>query len=141
MLALLKPGIDIVTASPYHPAGGVDGDGRPTGLLFSKGASFLYRAARPAPAHLYGDVSGLSRRGDQAHLHQIDGFLMVTELLVGALLEGYKVAEFPATLRVRRYGQSKARVWQITRSHLRFQAHVAAGVSPRWGDRLARSAS
>ena len=49
---------------------------------------------------------------------------MVTELMVGALLAGYRAAEYPAVLRVRRYGQSKARVWQITRSHLRFQASI-----------------
>jgi dolichol-phosphate mannosyltransferase len=72
-----------------------------------------------------------------------DGFLMVTELLVGAVLAGYKVAEFPATLRVRRYGQSKARIWQITRSHLRFQAGVIKrrlAMSGRPGRHARRSA-
>jgi dolichol-phosphate mannosyltransferase len=124
MLALLEPGIDIVTASPYHPAGGVDGVPAYR-LLFSKGASFLYRVLLDPHLHTY-TAMYRAYRGEviERISTNSDGFLMVTELMVGALLAGYKVAEFPATLRVRRYGQSKARVWQITRSHLRFQARV-----------------
>lgn len=124
MLALLRPGIDIVTASPYHPAGGVDGVPAYR-LLFSKGASLMYRILLDRHLHTYTAMYRAYRRDVVEQIKTTsDGFLMVTELLVGALLAGYRVAEFPATLRVRRYGQSKARVWQITRSHLRFQAQV-----------------
>jgi len=124
LLDLLRPGIDIVTASPYHPAGGVDGVPAYR-LLFSKGASFMYRVLLDPRLHTYTAMYRAYRREVIERCPTTsDGFLMVTELLVGALLEGYRVAEYPATLRVRRYGQSKARVWQITRSHLRFQAHV-----------------
>src|SRR4029079_551102 len=42
LLDLLQPGIDIVTASPYHPSGGVDGVPAYR-LLFSKGASGMDR--------------------------------------------------------------------------------------------------
>ena len=124
MLSLLQPGVDIVTASPYHPDGGVDGVPAYR-LLFSKGASAMYRAYRREVIERIPTSS--------------DGFLMVTELLVGALLAGYRAAEYPAVLRVRRYGQSKARVWQITRAHLRFQAHVLARRVAGVG-RLARGA-
>jgi dolichol-phosphate mannosyltransferase len=124
LLALLRPGIDIVTASPYHPKGGVDGVPAYR-LLFSKGASSMYRVLLDPQLHTYTAMYRAYRREVIERIPTTsDGFLMVTELLVGALLEGYRVAEFPAVLRVRRYGQSKARVWQITRSHLRFQAHV-----------------
>jgi dolichol-phosphate mannosyltransferase len=124
LLDLLRPGIDIVTASPYHPDGGVDGVPAYR-LLFSKGASFMYRVLLDPRLHTYTAMYRAYRREVIERCPTTsDGFLMVTELLVGALLEGYRVAEYPATLRVRRYGQSKARVWQITRSHLRFQAHV-----------------
>jgi dolichol-phosphate mannosyltransferase len=124
LLALLRPGIDIVTASPYHPQGGVDGVPGYR-LLFSKGASFMYRVLLDPRLHTYTAMYRAYRREVIERIPTTsDGFLIVTELLVGALLEGYRVAEFPAVLRVRRYGQSKARIWQITRSHLRFQAQV-----------------
>lgn len=124
MLNMLRPGIDVVTASPYHPKGGVDGVPAYR-LAFSKGASFLYRVFVNPRLHTYTAMYRAYRREVVERIPTTsDGFLMVTELMVGALLAGYRVAEFPAVLRVRRYGQSKARVWQITRSHLRYQAHV-----------------
>jgi dolichol-phosphate mannosyltransferase len=124
LLDLLRPEIDIVTASPYHPGGGVDGVPAYR-LLFSKGASAMYRVLLDPRLHTYTAMYRAYRREVIERIPtSSDGFLMVTELLVGALLAGYRAAEFPAVLRVRRYGQSKARVWQITRSHLRFQARV-----------------
>ena len=54
---------------------------------------------------------------EQADTHA-DGFLMVTEWLVEAVLAGYRAGEYPAVLRVRQYGQSKARVRGSTRTHL-----------------------
>ena len=139
MLDLLQPGIDIVTASPYHPSGGVDGVPAYR-LLFSKGASAMYRVLLDPRLHTYTAMYRAYRREVIERIPtSSDGFLMVTELLVGALLAGYHAAEFPAVLRVRRYGQSKARVWQITRSHLRFQARVLMqrlGLAARPAQRL-----
>lgn len=139
LLDMLQPGIDIVTASPYHPSGGVDGVPAYR-LLFSKGASAMYRVLLDPRLHTYTAMYRAYRREVIERIPtSSDGFLMVTELLVGALLAGYHAAEFPAVLRVRRYGQSKARVWQITRSHLRFQARVLMqklGVVERPAQRL-----
>ena len=124
MLDLLTPGIDIVTASPYHPHGGVDGVPAYR-LVFSKGASLLYRILLDPELHTYTAMYRAYRREVIERIPTTaDGFLMVTELLVNALLVGYHAAEFPAVLRVRQYGQSKAKVWRIMRSHLRFQAQV-----------------
>lgn len=124
MLDMLQPGIDIVTASPYHPAGGIDGVPAYR-LMFSKGASMLYRILINPRLHTYTAMYRAYRREVVERIPTTaDGFLMVTELLVGALLAGYRAAEFPAVLRIRRYGQSKAKVFKITRSHLRFQAKV-----------------
>ena len=124
LLDLLRPGVDIVTASPYHPRGGVDGV-PPYRLLFSKGASAMYRVLIDPRLHTYTAMYRAYRREVIERIPtSADGFLMVTELMVGALLAGYRTAEYPAVLRVRRYGQSKARVWEITRSHLSFQMRV-----------------
>lgn len=124
MLDRMTPDVDIVTASPYHPEGGVDGVPAMR-LLFSQSASLLYRLLVDPSLHTYTAMYRAYRRQVvERVVTQSDGFLMVTELLVGALLMGYRVAEMPAVLRVRRYGQSKARVLEITRSHLRFQYRV-----------------
>ena len=126
LLDMLQPGVDIVTASPYHPAGGVDGVPAYR-LLFSKSASLLYRVLVDYRLHTYTAMYRAYRREVVEQIETTsDGFLMVTELMVGALLAGYHTVEYPAVLRVRQYGQSKARVWQITRSHLRFQARIIA---------------
>jgi dolichol-phosphate mannosyltransferase len=139
VLDLLQPGIDIVTASPYHPQGGVDGVPAYR-LLFSKGASFLYRILVDPRLRTYTAMYRAYRREVIERIPTTaDGFLMVTELLVGALLEGYKATEFPAVLRVRRYGQSKARVWQITRSHLHFQAAILRRRLTQRGDSAKRA--
>lgn len=55
---------------------------------------------------------------------QAPGYLAMAEILAEALLRGFTVVEFPTVLTVRRYGQSKARVAQILRDHLRFQARI-----------------
>lgn len=124
LLDKLTPDVDIVTASPYHPEGGVDGVPAYR-LFFSQGASYAYRLLVDPRLHTYTAMYRAYRRKVIEHVPTLsDGFLMVTELMVGALLAGFRVAELPATLRVRRYGQSKARVLQITRSHLRFQYGV-----------------
>lgn len=124
MLELLTPDVDVVTASPYHPDGGVDGVPHYR-IVFSKGASLIYRILLNPHIHTY---TAMHRAYRREVIERVDtsatGFLMVTELLVGAVMDGYRVAEYPAVLRVRQYGQSKARVWQITRSHLLFQAQV-----------------
>lgn len=124
LVAGLRPGVDVVTASPYHPAGAIENV--PTYRVFiSKGASLLYRLLVDWRIHTYTALFRAYRRevveatgARTTH----DGFLMVTQMLVEAMLTGYRVAEYPTTLRVRRYGQSKARILRITRSHLRYQA-------------------
>ncbi len=120
----LIPGVDIVTASPYHPAGGIENV--PAYRIFiSKGASLCYRLLVGRHIHTYTALFRAYRREviDQV-VTRDDGFLMVTELLVESILAGFHVAEYPAILRVRCYGQSKARVLRITRAHLSYMASV-----------------
>jgi dolichol-phosphate mannosyltransferase len=124
LLAKLTPGIDIVTASPYHPAGGIE-NVPAYRVALSKGASLLYRLLLDWRIHTYTAIFRAYRRQVIERItSQSNGFLMVTEMLVEPLLAGFRVAEYPTLLRVRRYGQSKARLWRITRSHLRYQWHL-----------------
>lgn len=122
LLSFLTPDVDIVTASPYHPLGGVVGVPAYR-LLLSRGSSFLYRVLVNWNIHTY---TCLFRAYRSEVVRTVDfksnGFLGGTEMLVNAMLRGYKVAEFPAVLYKRMYGVSKARIMQTIMSHLSFQA-------------------
>ena len=119
LLALLADA-DLVTGSPYHP------DGRVLNvpgwrLALSRGLSMLYRWTSPVQVHTYTSMFRAYRREVlEAVRWDSDGFLSVTEILIGAGRSGYRVVEFPTSLDVRRFGQSKIRIFQVMRDHLRF---------------------
>jgi dolichol-phosphate mannosyltransferase len=121
LLSLLTPGVDMVTASPYHPKGGVVGV--PAYRLFlSRGSSVLYRILVNWHVHTYTCLFRAYRSGIVVDTpFNSDGFLAGTEILVKAILKGYHVAEFPAVLHKRIYGVSKAKIAQTIFSHLSFQ--------------------
>jgi dolichol-phosphate mannosyltransferase len=124
LLDRMTSDVDIVTSSAYHPEGGVDGVPAYR-LLFSQSASLIYRVLVDWHIHTYTAMYRAYRRQVIEQLPiTTEGYLVMAELLVNALLSGYRVAEYPTVLRVRQYGQSKAKVWHITRQHLRFQAGV-----------------
>ncbi len=127
LCALLAPDVDVVTASPYHPDGGVDGVPAYR-LILSQGASLCYRVLLDPGLHTYTAMFRAYRR-QVLDLVQFSspGYLAMAEILSEALLAGFRVAEFPTVLHVRKYGQSKAKVARILRDHLRFQA----GLVPR----------
>lgn len=126
LLDQLQPGVDVVTASPYHPAGGIANV--PAYRIFiSKSASLLYRMLLDRRIHTYTALFRAYRREViEAIAPRIthDGFLMVTQMLVESILAGYRVAEFPTTLQVRQVGVSKARIVRITKTHLRYMAEL-----------------
>lgn len=127
MLARLDEGVDVVTASPYHPEGGVLGVPAYR-LILSQGASLIYRTLLDASIYCYTAMFRAYRRKVlEAVDFQAPGYLAMAEILAEAILGGFRVVEYPTVLAVRRYGQSKARVAQILRDHLRFQA----GLVPR----------
>lgn len=131
MLEVMTPEVDVVTASPYHPEGGVEGVPAYR-LILSRGASVMYRALLDGGIYTYTAMfRAYRRRVIEQVRFQSPGYLAMAEILSRALLDGFTVAEYPAILRVRRYGQSKARVAQIIRDHLRFQAGLSAEVGLR----------
>jgi dolichol-phosphate mannosyltransferase len=130
LLALLRPGVDVVTASPYHPEGMVAGVPAYR-LVLSQGASFIYRALLDPSVYCYTAMFRAYRREViEAIRFRSPGYLSMAEILSEALLMGFKVAEFPTVLTVRKYGQSKARVARIIRDHLRFQADLLPRALP-----------
>jgi dolichol-phosphate mannosyltransferase len=124
MLDLLKPGVDIVTASPYHPQGNVVGVPKYR-LILSQGASFLYRVLVSWNVHTYTCLFRAYRRDVINTISfKSNGFLAGTELMVKGMLKGYKVVEFPAVLYSRVFGTSKAKLARTIWAHLSFQWQV-----------------
>lgn len=124
MLGYLKKDVDIVTASPYHPDGEVVGV-PPFRIFLSKGASLLYRVLLSWKIYTYTALYRVYRREVVEQIpFAADGFLGQTELMVKAMLKGYKVSEFPAALHRRMFGVSKAKLVRTIKSHLGFQARL-----------------
>lgn len=113
--------VDIVTASPYHPRGGVEGVPKYR-LLFSYTASILYRVLVSWKVHTWTSLF-------RAYKHDVienvtfenEDFLSLTEFLINAIKAGYKVSEYPTTLHVRTFGQSSIKIYRVTKAHLRYQ--------------------
>ena len=124
LLACLKPGIDIVTGSPYHRLGHVE-NVPAYRILLSRGSSIIYQILVDRHIATYTCLFRAYRREVTRRVpFSSNGFLAGTELLVNAMFMGYKVAEHPSTLHARQAGASKAKIFRIIRAHLRFQWSV-----------------
>jgi glycosyltransferase involved in cell wall biosynthesis len=117
MLPLLQ-GADLVTASPYHPRGSVQGVPR-WRLLLSRGLSRMYRVATGAPLHTFTSCCRVYRKSSVAPLELAHGdFRGVAELLLALLERGGVVVEHPARLGTRQRGTSKMKLLRTIRGHL-----------------------
>lgn len=124
---MLSEDVDIVTASPYHPRGHVEGVPRYR-LLFSHGASLLYRLIVRWNIYCWTALFRAYRRPVIEKISfESNDFLAGTELLVKAIRAGFSVAEYPTTLRVRTFGQSSIKIARVTRLHLRYQFSLLRG--------------
>jgi dolichol-phosphate mannosyltransferase len=127
MLKALESGFDVVVASAHHPDGRVENVPEYR-LVLSRGASRLYRLLLGCDIYTY---TGLLRVYRAEVIRAVaggvrsDDFLAVTEILVAAILRGYRVAEHPTVLRARTFGRSKAVIPRVIRDHLRFMLGLA----------------
>ncbi|MEZ4638890.1 MAG: glycosyltransferase family 2 protein [Caldilineaceae bacterium] len=126
LLARLTDGVDIVTASPYHPDGEVVGVPAYR-LVLSQGSSFIYRILLDWRIHCYTALFRAYRRQVVEQVtFESNGFLGGTELLIKAIIQGFKVAEYPTKLHSRVFGASKAKIARTIAAHLKFQGWVLA---------------
>ncbi len=124
MIPLLSEDVDMVTASPYHPQGGVR-NVPAWRLSLSKGASFLYGKVLRQKLHTYTSCFRVYRRSAVADLNvQENGFLGVAELLGRLDLRGSKITEHPAMLEVRLFGWSKMKVARTILGHLKLLSRL-----------------
>jgi len=121
LLGRLNPNVDIVTASPYHPNGQVIGVSV-TRAVLTRAASSIYRVLLDRRIHTYTSIFRVYRRSvvENVPFHS-NGFLAGTEILAKAILLGYRVEEYPTTLKARQLGVSKARIGRMITAHLAFQ--------------------
>lgn len=125
MIPLLEPGVDLVTASPYHPEGGVRNvpEWR---LGLSRGLSALYRRLLHHKLHTYTSCFRVYRRTPAAAVKLTKrGFLGVMEMLGRMDLAGCGIREFPTHLEVRMIGRSKMKVLRTIWGHLGLYSELA----------------
>lgn len=124
MLPLMTEGVDLVTASPYHPLGRVlNVPGWRLGL--SRGLSMIYGWIVPQKLSTYTSCFRVYRRSTVTEITLSEGgFLGVAEMLVLLNLLGHRIVEFPAVLEVRLLGQSKMKVAKTILGHLRLITRI-----------------
>lgn len=127
LLKHLDNNFDLVTVSPYHPQGNVEGV--PEWRLFlSKGLTFIYRLVlRKTYFTFTAMVRGI--RADKITSINSDSndFSFVAEMFIKAVLRNYKIIEVPTTLYVRKYGQSKMNIIKTIKSHLKIIKKLLTG--------------
>jgi dolichol-phosphate mannosyltransferase len=119
-----KEKADIITASPYHPEGStfnVPG----YRLFLSKNLSNLYNIILRNKFYTYTSMFRIYRTMTIKNVDfKSKGFLSIAEMLIKAHQKGLKVIEYPATLTVRKYGNSDAKILNMIIEHLCFIAKL-----------------
>jgi glycosyltransferase involved in cell wall biosynthesis len=124
MIPLLAAGVDMVTASPYHPQGAVR-NVPAWRLSLSKASSVLYRHVLKQKLYTYTSCFRIYRRSSVVDLKVREGgFLGVAEVLGRLDLSGAKIVEYPATLEVRLFGWSKMKILRTIAGHLRLLSRL-----------------
>jgi perosamine synthetase len=119
MLPLMVDGVDLVTASPYHPKGRVK-NVPGWRLLLSKGLSTIYRIVLPQKLHTWTSCFRVYRKSAIEKLDLREhGFLGTAEMVGQLSLAGSRIVEHPATLEVRIFGESKMKTLHTIAGHLR----------------------
>src|SRR3989344_2355452 len=134
LIGMLDDETHIVTVSPYHPQGKVENV--PAYRLFlSKSVSLIYRILLKSDLHTYTAMVRIYKKQVVKNIEiKSNTFMGVTEILVKALLYGYKAKEIPVTLTARKFGISKLKTARAIRDHLKLiKSLVAYRV---WGAKL-----
>jgi polysaccharide deacetylase family protein (PEP-CTERM system associated) len=125
MIPMLTSGVDMVTASPYHPKGKVI-NVPAWRLLLSRSLSRLYQVVLHSRLHTYTSCLRVYRRSSTVRLGITrGGFLGIAELLGRLDLAGGRIVEYPATLEVRLVGRSKMKTLVTIGGHIRLLLALA----------------
>ncbi len=117
----------MVTASPYHPQGGVR-NVPAWRLLLSKTLSRIYRIVLRSELHTFTSCCRVHRRDAMVGMRLLhEGFLGMAEMLVRVLRCGGVVHEYPTTLSSRLLGYSKMKTLRTIRGHVGLLVAVMVG--------------
>jgi dolichol-phosphate mannosyltransferase len=125
LLALLA-GADVVLGSPYNPAGAT-ANVPLSRLLLSRTLSGMYRIVL-GTADIYTFTSifrAHTREAAEAMTSTATDYRSLTEMLVSLLDRGFRVVEYPTTLRSRVTGSSKMNVLRMVRRHATMVCRLA----------------
>jgi dolichol-phosphate mannosyltransferase len=118
LLAKLDEGYDLVTVSPYHPDGKVQGVPA-WRLLLSKALSIIYRNLLGTDLFTYtAMVRGVRTEKMKDLISERNDFTFVVESLIKAIKLQLRIAEIPTILQVRKFGTSKMNIIKTILSHL-----------------------
>ncbi len=110
MIPMLTDDVDLVTASPYHPQGGVLNVAG-WRLFLSRSLSGIYRHVLHNNLYTYTSCFRVYRRSAAIKIPINErGFLGVAEFIGRLDLSGSRIVEYPTTLEVRILGRSKMKV-------------------------------
>ncbi|MCC7519741.1 MAG: glycosyltransferase family 2 protein [Verrucomicrobiae bacterium] len=124
MLEEMEKGADLVTVSPYHPEGRVEGV--PAYRMFlSRSLTAMYRLILRKRIYTFTALARVYRRAAVSRIASpAFDFTCVAEMMLKALKQDLRVAETPAVLTVRRFGESKMKTARVIRAHLRLIARL-----------------
>jgi polysaccharide deacetylase family protein (PEP-CTERM system associated) len=124
LIPMLTDGVDLVTASPYHPRGRVL-NVPAWRLSLSKAASWLYRRVLHHKLATYTSCFRVYRRSAVLELNLREkGFLGVAEMIGALDLRGSRIVECPTVLEVRMLGQSKMKTLRTIFGHFRILSRL-----------------
>jgi len=115
----------MVTASPYHPEGRVEGVPA-WRLALSKSASRAYRTVTGSSVHTFTSCFRIYRRRDVDGMQlKNQGFVGIAEMFWWIKKHGGSIREAPATLTTRKTGFSKMRTFPVILAHLQLIQRIA----------------
>jgi dolichol-phosphate mannosyltransferase len=119
MIAHMEAGADLVTVSPYHPQGRVEGV--PAYRMFLSGTlTAMYRLILRKRIYTFTALNRIYKRSITSHISSAAyDFTVLAEMMLKAIKQGLRIDEVPAVLSVRRFGESKMKTRRVIEAHLR----------------------
>ncbi len=138
LAALVHDGSEIVTASAWHPESAT-AEGSRIRIQLSRMVSALYKILIGQDVYTFTCLFRAYRRESIQNIRfRSNGFAAVAEMMLRAMLAGYRVAEVPMRLESRRFGESKLKVSDAIVAHCRLLLMTALMVGTRQARGLRR---
>jgi dolichol-phosphate mannosyltransferase len=131
LVALLDEGVEIATASAWHPHSQAAEGGRAR-IALSRSVSRVYKRLIGQDVHTFTCLFRAYRRDALLRIpFRSNGFASVAEIMLRGMLAGYRVRELPMRLETRRYGESKLKIGDAIVAHVSLIAMTAMMVGVR----------